>query len=44
MASKSVILSNLITKQLLIEHILYDLSINGKYIKFGACVKFDTLI
>ena len=44
MASKSMILSNLVTKQLLIEHRLYDLPINGKDIKFGARVKFDTLI
>ena len=35
MASKSMILSNFVTKQLLTEHILYDLPINGKYIKFG---------
>ena len=44
MASKRVVLSNFVTKQLLIEHILYDLSINDKDIKFGALVKFDTLI
>ena len=44
MASKSMILSNFVTKQLLTEHIIYVLSINGKDIKFGARVKFDTLI
>ena len=39
MASKSMILSNFAcfaTKQLLTVHILYDLPLNGKYIKFGA--------
>ena len=30
MASKSMILSNFVTKQLLTEHILYDLPVNGK--------------
>ena len=40
MASKSMILSNFVTKQLHTEHILYDLPVNGKYNKFG----FDTLI
>ena len=25
------------------KHILYDLPINGKYIKFGAQFRFDTL-
>ena len=44
MASKSMILSNFVTKQLLTEHILYDLPINGKYIQFGAGFRFDTLI
>ena len=47
MASKSMILSNFacfVTKQLLTEHILYDFPINGKYIKFGAWFRFDTLI
>ena len=44
MTSKSVILSYFVTKQLLIEQSLYDLSINDKDIKFGARVKFDTLI
>ena len=43
MASNRVVLSNFVTKQLLIEHILYDLSINDKDIKVGARVKFDTL-
>ena len=43
MASKSMILSYFVTKQLLTEHILYDLPINGKYIKFGARFRFDTL-
>ena len=42
MASKSMILSYFVTKQLLTEHI-YDLPINGKYIKFGARFRFDTL-
>ena len=37
-------LSNFVTKQLLSEHIIYDWSINGKAIGFGACVKFDILI
>ena len=44
MASKSMILSYFVTKQLLTEHILYDLPINGKYIKFGARFRFDTPI
>ena len=44
MASKSMILSNFVTKQLLTEHKLYDLPINSKYIEFGARVKFDTLL
>ena len=44
MASKIMILSYFLTKQLLIEHILYDWSTNDKDIKFGACVKFDTII
>ena len=44
MASKSMILGNFVTKPLLTEHILYDLPINGKYIKFGARFRFDTLI
>ena len=44
MASKCMILSNFVTKKYLyIVHILYDLPINGKDIKFGARVKFDTL-
>ena len=42
--SKGVILSNFVTKQLLIEHGSYGLSSNDKDIKFGARVKFDTLI
>ena len=40
MSSKSMILIHFVTKQLLTEHILYDLPINGKYIK----LRFDTLI
>ena len=44
MASKSMILSNFVTKPLLTEHILYDLPINDKYIKFGARFRFRTLI
>ena len=44
MASKSMILSNCVTKHLLIEHRLYDLLSNAKDIRFGARVKFDTLI
>ena len=47
MASKIMILSNFVTKQLITFNTklsLYDLPINGKDIKFGARVKFDTLI
>ena len=36
MASKSMILSNCVTKQLLKEHRLYNLPINGKNIKNSA--------
>ena len=43
MASKCMILSNFVTKLLLIVQKLYDLPINGKDIKFRARVKFDTL-
>ena len=43
MLSKIMILSNFVIKQLMIEHI-YDLSINSKDNKFGACIKFHTLI
>ena len=45
MASKSMILSNFVIKQFFnTGHILYDLPINGKYIKFGARFRFDTLV
>ena len=44
MESKSMILSYFVTKKLLTELILYDLPINGIYIKFSARFRFDTLI
>ena len=36
--------NNFVIKELLTEHILYDLPINVKYIKLGARFRFDTLI
>ena len=44
MAFKIRILSNFVTKQLLIEYISYDWSIDVKGIKFGAYVELLTLI
>ena len=39
-----MILINFVTKQLMIEHWLYDWSVNNKDIKFGERIQFDTLI